>query len=664
MQTEFYNFNENEKTICNIEWFNSKIFCLFFMKKLKIYFIEPKDKQNFKINHKFSMKFKHKITCHYFYSEEKFLILALSNYIFFCSCCWFFEKKIFFFSKIKIKEIIPIKIESKIFYVIGENFSNLKSKTKNTVNTQLYILNLNELRFLKIFNLNEKIFFLNLKTQITNETILVISKKKFLNFFLYSLASKKILKCNYFNESEILSLTCFNNIILLSDKAGYISILNISTTKKSNFNLKGLKKIKLNNGFIILKTVLDTFSILIDLDGLDFILNLYDFKPTPVKSSFLYPFGKIFLMKFCPQKTKLIILNENFQLFICKTSVMEKKIEMISANFAFDIKKVNPIKFFVKKIKIQQCVDRPGKSFLLLGFDKYFQMIEIKKGFGRKIESNRSILNPTPLFFYDHMGRQLMVFKENFLIKLLTSNLSTKNSFGIKKSLETIDKPDNFNEKKNQFEIKFDLSGKTFAVYKKNFEIEIFYQSWSSPIFSLKNKIKMGFRRKCNCFEFSSDGNYLALAIFNLVQIWKLYPLKKVFIKKFSFNDKINHLNFLYTENKLQIIIVTLTDLLIFDCIKNKLISTVKLKIWDFKFNHLEKKFIIMTDSFFSEKLKITKSYFIFTKKNPIPCLILTETSFNENLISSPSLFWRNNSQYGNNIVFLNSLLNLIFIKY
>lgn len=656
----------NENTISSCDWINSKIFMLRFQKSFILYKFNEEKKGNLLVKSIFSLVCRKRIITYCFAQKKNFLFFFLSNYILSLISPSSFYQGVFYFFSFKIKNIFQIKHKKNLFYIIGNETSKFECKKNNEKTFKIYILNLNEMRFIELFEIdhtsNKKEYMVNI---IKGKNLFLCEKNK-IYFFINRTSSDKILKFIFYNKVEIFSIISSKNIIIFSDIDGYLTIINLSE-KFSNTSLyvNILRKIKIINFTISIKGSLSFSTILIEFKNQNLILNLYEDLLSPKKCSLFEAFGKIFRIYYCPKKISLIIINNDLQIFIYKTILIESNFEILFLNYPFRIKNLNSNTFVLKKIKIYQCLFKPNETIFFYGFDKFLENFGSNKIFFKKIENKKIFLHKRSPIYFDYIGRQLMVKKQNSIIKVLLTR-SIQNSTNIKPKFIEVRKNKNkilyndfFNEPKS------DLFGKILVTLKINSQIDVFKQKWNTTGFTIQNKIRISFKKKCLSLNVSQNGNFLVFNFSGYIQIWKIFPYtKKVFAKKFNLNHSITNIHFFSKENNSLILLATEKEVILFDSATNDIIYYIKLKIWEFNFDPWGQKFAILTDSFLSNKIQNKKSYYIFYKENPVPILILTNDFFYFDSFLCISFIWKKNFFNRNSIVFLNSLLEIIFIKY
>ena len=656
----------NENSMLSCDWINSKFFMLRFQKSFRVCTFNRERKGSFLIQPIFSLVCKKRVTTYCLAQKKKFLFFFCSNYILSLLSPASFRQGVFYFFRFKIKNIFEIKNKKNLYYIFGNEISNFKCGENIEKIFKIYILNLNEMRFIELFEMDQTSNKKGVIIDIIKGKNLFFCEKNKIYFFINRNCSDKILKFIFFNKVEIFSIISSKNIILFSDIDGFLTIINL----KENFSntalyVNILRKIKISNDTISIKGLISLSSILIEFNNQNLILNLFEDLLYPRKCSLFGAFGKIFRIYFCPKKISFIVINNELQVFIYKTVFIEKKFEILFLNYPFRIRALHSNTFVFKRIKIYQCLIKPRETVLFYGFNKILENFGSKKIVIKKIENREIFLNKHSPIYFDYIGRQLMVKTQNSIIKILITN-PLQNSLSIKPNLLE----NRGNKKKvlyNDFfnEPKSDLFGKILVTLKTNSQIDVFKQKWNTTCFAVQKKIKIIFKKKCLSLNVSPNGNFLIFNFSGYIQIWKIFPtIKKVFAKKFNLTHNITNLHFFSKENNSLILLVTKKEVVLFDSTNNDIIYCLKLKIWEFNFDPWGQKFAILTDSFLSSNIQNKKSYYIFGKKNPIPILILNSDFFQFDSFLSIAFMWRKNFFYGNSIVFLNSLLEVFFIKY
>ncbi len=63
-----------------------------------------------------------------------------------------------------------------------------------------------------------------------------------------------------------------------------------------------------------------------------------------------------------------MVMNETLQFFICNTTFVEKKTEILFKIYPFKIKNLGKSNLFLERLKIQQCLVKTGKIFYFIWF--------------------------------------------------------------------------------------------------------------------------------------------------------------------------------------------------------------------------------------------------------------------------------------------------------
>jgi hypothetical protein len=258
-------------------------------------------------------------------------------------------------------------------------------------------------------------------------------------------------------------------------------------------------------------------------------------------------------------------MNENLQFFICNTTFVEKKTELL-----FKIKNLGTNNLFLERIKIQQCLVKPGKIFILFSFDKFLEFTDCDKISLKQTKSKALFPVKNFPFCVDSIERQLIIMNGEKVVKIILSKPIQRI---LNLNFKLPRKKEKINKKRFFYRIRSDLFGKKITILKRKNEIEIFKQNWNFDTFLIKKKIQIKFKKKCSAFNTSQDGNILIFNFSKTVQLWKIFPrVEKFLTKNFDLNGEINHLNFSSKKGKNIAIITTIEEPLFFDTKENILI--------------------------------------------------------------------------------------------
>jgi len=648
------------------EWVTPKIFFLRFQKNFHIYSINPVQSNIFSCYLDFSLNSRKNIISLNRIQNKKYLIFCLSSYIIFILTPFLIFKKAFYFLGLKIKNIFQIKLNRNLFYLVGNEFVIAPLNKKKDNFFKLYLLNINEMKFISLLNLNSYSNDNNLNFILKNDNFLIIYEKDKILVFTYQETLNKILKYTFYIKREIFSIDILGNTIIFGDEDGCVSILTLSNKNSNNcLYISFIRKVKLGNTPILIKCFINSFSVLIYLNKKNVLLNLYNYKLISDNCSFLEFLGKLFWLKFCPKKTNLMVLNENLQFFVYSITFFEKKFQIYSPVCHFEFSVKNRVCFYTNKIKLYHSSFKSNEIFFLIGCEAFKKTSQFANIFPKKTRNNIILPVKSSPFFIDSVGRQILLTNKHTIVKLLNSNsilidfiLNTKFLYGKKNN-------DFIGHSKNLYKLKSSFSGNKIAVLKKKRLFEIFIQKWKGDTFEVKKILKISLREKCLCFNISKNGDFLILTYASIVQIWRLIPkIEKIFFKRFTFSTIPNYINFFSGNIIRKILISTDEEVFLYDILKNNLIYLLKLKIRQVIFDKWGVNYIILTDSFFSFNIKHYRSYFIFKKETPIPILVISNNFFQEIQFSSITFGWKNKNFNQQSVVLVNSLLNVFFLKY
>jgi len=308
------------------EWVTSKVFFLRFQKNLQIYTINTIKSSTFSCYLDFSLKSKKNIISLSLVQNKYYFVICLSSYLLFIFTPYWYIKKAFYFLGLKIKSIIELKLSRNLFYLIGEEFF-ISSKDKKPINyVKLYLLNLNEMKFIVLSNLVSMSQNNNLNLNTINDKFLIIHEKYKILIFMYENNFNKVSKFTFCNKRNIFSIAIQGHTLVFGDQDGCFNVLSLSNNKyKGVLYINYLRKLKLDNNPVLIKCIINHFSVLIRFNKKNYILNLYKYKTLSKHCSFFEILGKIFWLRFCPKNLNFMILNENLQFFICNISFYEKK---------------------------------------------------------------------------------------------------------------------------------------------------------------------------------------------------------------------------------------------------------------------------------------------------------------------------------------------------
>ena len=648
------------------EWVTSKVFFLRFQKNLQIYTINTIKSSTLSCYLDFSLKSKKNIISLSLVQNKYYFVICLSSYLLFIFTPYWYIKKAFYFLGLKIKSIIELKLSRNLFYLIGEEFF-ISSKDKKPINyVKLYLLNLNEMKFIVLSNLVSMSQNNNLNLNTINDKFLIIHEKYKILIFMYENNFNKVSKFTFCNKRNIFSIAIQGHTLVFGDQDGCFNVLSLSNNKyKGVLYINYLRKLKLDNNPVLIKCIINHFSVLIRFNKKNYILNLYKYKTLSKHCSFFEILGKIFWLRFCPKNLNFMILNENLQFFICNISFYEKKIKIDSSLCFFILGNENRYCFFTRDIRLHQSSVKLNEIFILTGFEKILRTSNSKNNFFGKFKN--ILIFPMKIlpFLIDSIGRQILLTNKNSILKVLNSNSILIDSILKTTILNEMINRDLIIKKEFSFKIKGSISGNKIAVLKKKRLIEIYVQICNMGSFRIQKQLKISFKENCTCFNISKSGKFLVVAYSSIVQIWKLFPkIKKIFSKSFKFTTVPKYINF-FSKNEIEkILISTSKELFLYDIIKNDLVYLLKLKIRQITLDKWNYNYIILTDSFFSSNLKHQRSYYIFKKEYPIPIIVLTSVFSNDNHFSSISFVMKNKNSNQKSIVLLDSLLNIYFLNY
>jgi len=155
---------------------------------------------------------------------------------------------------LKIKNIFQIKLNRNLFYLVGNEFVIAPLNKKKDNFFKLYLLNINEMKFISLLNLNSYSNDNNLNFILKNDNFLIIYEKDKILVFTYQETLNKILKYTFYIKREIFSIDILGNTIIFGDEDGCVSILTLSNKNSNNcLYISFIRKVKLGNTPILIK---------------------------------------------------------------------------------------------------------------------------------------------------------------------------------------------------------------------------------------------------------------------------------------------------------------------------------------------------------------------------------------------------------------------------
>lgn len=176
------------------------------------------------------------------------------------------SKRTFYFLNIKIKNIVELKQKKNFFFLIGSGIFIYNFEKKTKVEFKLYIFNSNEMKYVKLVDLDQNLSDNYLNLEIAQNNILILWKRNKIVFFFYTPNFKKIFKFILFTKAAIFSLNCLKNNLVFIDKEGFLNLLVVRKKSKCfEIYVNILKKLKISNSSILVKGVFGHYFVLIEL---------------------------------------------------------------------------------------------------------------------------------------------------------------------------------------------------------------------------------------------------------------------------------------------------------------------------------------------------------------------------------------------------------------
>ena len=256
--------------------------------------------------------------------------------------------------------------------------------------------------------------------------------------------SKKIFKFILFTKAEIFSLNCLKNNLVFTDKEGFLNLVGVSKKSKClEIYVNILKKLKISNSSILIKGVFGHYFVFIELKKQNLILNLSKDLVIPKKCSFFECLENLFWILQYREEILLMVKNENLQFFIYNTTIVEKKTEILLKIYPFKIKNLGKNNLFLERLKIQQCIVKPGKFFILFGFDKFLEFIDCDKISLKQIKNKVLFQVKNFPFCVDSIGRQVIIMNGKKVVKIIFFKPNQRNlniNFKLPRKKEKINK--------------------------------------------------------------------------------------------------------------------------------------------------------------------------------------------------------------------------------
>jgi len=113
--------------------------------------------------------------------------------------------------------------------------------------------------------------------------------------------------------------------------------------------------------------------------------------------------------------------------FLSVSQLLLKKKLILFKSYPFKIKILGTNNLFLERIKIQQCLVKPGKIFILFGFDLFLEFTDCDKISLKQIKSKASFSVKNFPFCIDSITRQLIIMNEEKVVKIILSKPIQRN---------------------------------------------------------------------------------------------------------------------------------------------------------------------------------------------------------------------------------------------
>jgi hypothetical protein len=563
-----------------------------------------------------------------------------------------------------------------IIYAIHTNYVVSDISLLPNKKTYLAIINLNEYKYVNIFQLKNLWFNERSIRFIKKERVVIIIDGDQINILNFSWNYKKIYKKIAYNRTEICYIVSDFNLIMVGDRNGFLNLFRFyaktSFCKKNCnsiiFSMTKTKSWKFNN-IICFMFILKKNELFINLFESSQIIYL-NYKSQKKKKIPILNQKKLYILN-------ILIINKSSTFLIATPSDVIFYTKGIYKKKIFDISSLNLLELFNKQlssislpknlnIKLLPILKLSNCFFLLAGPSNNFQLINLSQDlnnfnlFENKLYSKKLSFK---LLEGDALG------KTNFFLKNFNS-FSSRINFD--KSLKKLKLIQNFGLKfnylyftKKNLQLSIDRKARYIAVKLNNFYVRVLNNNLFIPKKKEFLNVTLFSNKKITALSISDDGSFLALAFFNILTVWELSPYIKKF-KTFSINieSSICILKFLALNAREKIVVCSSNKIMLFN-LKNRLL------VWKYKFKIMElvidrwSDFFMVKTKYVSAKFqKIIETIVIFDSNSPIPVRILDPMLFFNKSILSFSFSYFTNFKNKKSLIYLDSsfTINKIFI--